>query len=166
MNRSPRRLAFAAVVASLVIAGCGGDDDEPTTTEGVSGATGVSTAAPIPVDDWIDQADTICGEESAAIDDAAAETFTEGEQPDEAALDEFAVDTVIPSLQAQYDAISALPPPEGEEDAAQELLDSLESAISEVEEDPGALGEAAGNEAFAEANRLATELGLQECGEG
>lgn len=76
------------------------------------------------------------------------------------------MDTVIPSLQAQYDAISALPPPEGDEEAAEELLDSLQTAIEEVEEDPSALGEAAGNETFAEANRLAAELGLQECGEG
>ena len=165
MKRRSLPFALAAVTAGLLVAGCGGDDEPITAVEGASGATG-PTAAAIPIDDWIDQADTICGEESAAIDDAAAETFTQGEQPDEAALDQFAAETVIPSLQAQYDAISALPPPEGEEDAAEELLDSLQAAIEEVEQDPAALGEAAGNETFAEANDLASELGLRECGEG
>lgn len=100
------------------------------------------------------------------IDAAAADQFAQGEQPDEAALDEFAQQTVVPSLQDQYDGISALPPPEGEEETVEELLDSLQAAIDEVEQDPAALGEQAGNSSFAEANTLATELGLQECGEG
>jgi hypothetical protein len=166
LNRRSSRLALVAVAASLVIAGCGGDDDETTADEGTSGATGATAAAPIALDDWIDQADTICSEETAAIDEAAAETFTQGEQPDEAALTEFAGETVIPSLQAQYDAISALPPPEGEEEAAEELLGSLQSAIEEVEQDPSALADQSAEGAFAEANALAAELGLRECGEG
>jgi len=165
LKRRSRPLALATAVVSLVVAGCGGDDEPATAVEGASGATG-PTAAAIPLDDWIDQADTICGEEGAVIDAAAAETFTQGEQPDEAALDQFAAETVIPGLQAQYDAISALPPPEGEEEAAAELLDSLQAAIDEVEQDPSGLSGAAGSETFAEANTLATQLGLRECGEG
>jgi hypothetical protein len=160
------RLAVVAVAAGLAIAGCGGDDDETTADEGTSGATGAVAAEPIALDDWIEQADTICAEESAAIDEAAAQTFAAGEQPDEAALTEFADETVIPSLQAQHDAVSALPPPEGEEEAAEELLDSLQSAIEEVEQDPSALADQTAEGAFAEANALAAELGLLECGEG
>lgn len=166
MKRRARPLALAAVAISFAVAGCGGDDDEPTTAvEGASGATG-ATAAAIPLDSWIDQADEICAEGSGVIDAAAADQFAQGEQPDEAALDEFAQQTVVPSLQDQYDGISALPPPEGEEETVEELLDSLQAAIDEVEQDPAALGEQAGNSSFAEANTLATELGLQECGEG
>ncbi len=166
MKRRIRPLALAAVAISLATAGCGGDDDEPTTAvEGASGATG-ATAAAIPLDSWIDQADTICADEGAAIDEAAAEQFAQGEQPSAAALDEFAAQTVVPSLQAQYDGISALPPPEGEEEQVNELLDSLQSAIDEVEQDPASLAEQSGNSTFAEANALATELGLRECGDG
>lgn len=165
MIRRSRVLAAVAVAASLAVAGCGGDDDEPTTDEGVSGATG-PTAAAIPMDEWVEQADEICKEESAAIDEAAIEAF-QGGQPDDAAIAEFAGEVVAPSLQTQYDAISALPPPEGEEDQVAELLDALQSGIEEIEEDPSSLGTGteAPDSAFAEANALAAELGLQECGE-
>ena len=166
MIRRSRVLAAAAVAASLAVAGCGGDDDETTTTEGVSGATGATSAAAIPVDDWIEQADEICKEENAVIDEAAIEAFQGGE-PGEAAISEFAGDVVVPGLQAQHDAISALPPPEGEEDRAAELVDALQSGIEEIEEDPSALGTEteSPDSAFTEANALASELGLQECGE-
>ncbi len=165
MKRRIRPLALAAVAISLAAAGCGGDDDEPTTAvEGASGATG-ATAAAIPLDSWIDQADEVCAEEGAIIDEEAASQFGNS-QPDEAEIADFAEETAIPSLQAHYDAISALPPPEGEEEQADELLDSLQGAIDELEQDPAGLSDSGADSAFAEANVLATELGLQECGEG
>ena len=80
MKRRSLPLVLATAVVSLVVAGCGGDDEPATAVEGDSGATG-PTAAAIPLDDWIDQADTICGEEGAVIDDAAAETLPRASSP-------------------------------------------------------------------------------------
>jgi hypothetical protein len=74
---------------------------------------------------------------------------------------------VIPSVEDQIDQVTALTPPEGEEETFEEFSDQAASDLEEVKSDPSVLLERGGGEdPFAETNQLARELGLQVCGQG
>ena len=158
--RHPSRFtafAAAAIVASLLAAGCGGDDDDADAS-GATGATGVSGES-LTMAQFVTQADAICAAGTSTIDAAAQGLSQVPEGPE---LEQLVDDTVVPALQAQYDGIAALPAPEGEEDNVESLLSSLQAGIDEIEENPESLTDDA---VFADANAQAQELGLTECGE-
>lgn len=163
MNRLPKFLALAALSGALVIAGCGGDDEEPssTTTPGVTGATGVSGSS-LTKEQFIAQADEICGAGDETIDAAGTAL---GQAPTDAELETFASNVVVPSIQSQYDGIAALPVPEGEEENVENLLSALGSALDELEADPSVIADQAqSGEIFQAANDAADEFGLKKCG--
>ena len=150
-----------ALAAGLVIAGCGDDDEEEpqTVTSGATGASGGSE------EDFVAAADAICTEASAALAAEASEQYPEG-PPTGAAADTFVEDVVIPNFQEQHDAITELTPPEGEEEAVEDLLLKLQAAIDEIEADPGAFIEGGGaSAAIDEATQAAQDLGITACGE-
>jgi hypothetical protein len=154
-----------AVGAAIFAAGCGGDDDDEEASTGATGATGAAGAAPIPLNQWVDRADGICADASAALDQDIASEFSNG-QPDEEEIAQFTDENVIPSLQRQHDQIAALPPPEGNEGDVETLLTALEQGIAALEADPtAAVTETGSDSPFAEANEFARKLGLRECGE-
>jgi hypothetical protein len=158
------QLAAFALVAALAIAGCGGDDETTsTTTSGVSGATGVSGAS-LTHEEFVKQADAICLSGDKTLNGAGQSL---GQSPTEADLEGFVDDTVVPALQGQYDAIAALPAPEGEEDQVDDLLSQLQDAIDTLADDPTLI--TAGDSAdgpFADVNQAAQDFGLTECGDG
>lgn len=142
-------IAIAAAVA-LGVAGCGGDDDESTTT----------AAEALTKEEFITQADQICADGDAAIEEAGAELGQGSSEEDVAA---FVEETVIPNIQDQRDQIAALGIPEGDEGETEELIAELDSAIAEAEADPSVL--LGSGDPFAEVNQMAQEYGLSACGD-
>lgn len=139
--------------AALIGAGCG-DDDEDTTA---------ASSAPLSKQEFVQQADQICADGDAEIDQAAQETFAQG-RPSPEEEEAFITDTVIPSAQRQVDGLSALTPPEGDEEDAAAIVDAAQSALAEVEKDPAAVTEEGGSsDPFAEATKLAKDYGITEC---
>ena len=169
----PTRIPLILIVAlttALIAAGCGDDDEETTTTAtteesatGPTGATGGEGAST----GFAQQADDICREGNDEIDAEAQERFGDTQEPSQDEQLSFAEEVVIPSIQSQVDEISALTPPEGEEDTFDEFISQAQSDLDEIESDPSVLLQQGGGEdPFAETNELARELGLTVCGEG
>lgn len=162
MNPRMKLIALGATALTLAAAGCGGDDEETSAT-GATGATGVSGAV-LTNGEWIEQADEICASATQAIESAAQEA---GLGPDTSpeALRAFSADVVLAEQQAVINELMALPAPEGDEDEVNELLDSVQAATDEVADDEALLADPnAANAVFEEADQLAADYGLQECG--
>lgn len=144
----------AVLVAVFVGVGCGDDDEETAPAE---------PAGPPTVEEWATQADEICTAGDAEIDQAAQETFAEGE-PSKEEEEAFVSDTVLPNIQGQIDEISALTPPEGADgEQVTEFLDTAQDEYDAVAEDPAS---ALSDDSFAETEKLAQDLGLQNCASG
>ena len=153
-------LLGALAAASLIAAGCG-DDDDSTSTD--------SEGPALTKAEFREQANAICADGNEEINaefEAFAEEhgITERDPPSEAQLAEAAEEFVIPSISAQIEEIAALQPPEEEAEAIDTFIDNAESALEEVEEDPGSLGDDDGGP-FTEVNEEAETVGLPACGE-
>ena len=146
--------AVAAVLAvgAVGFAGCGGSDD----------TSGDSTTAAISKDDFVTQANQICAEGDKTLQTAGKAAFSGG-KPSKSDLQQFANDTVVPTIQGEIDGIEALGAPEGDEEQVNAITDAAQSAIDEVKADPSVFV-AGDQDVFAEANKLANAYGLTECG--
>jgi hypothetical protein len=159
-------VVLLVLAAGLICAGCGDDDDE-TTTAATTETTGSVAGSPLSEDEFIAEADAICEAGDAEIDAAARDFFPEGGSPGIAEEKAFALEVLLPSIQEQLDQIRGLTPPEGSEDDVAAFLDTAQETVDELEEDPTPLtGGGSGGDPFAEAERLATQLGLQVCAQG
>lgn len=150
-----RRLALLAACAAMAIgaAACGGDDD------GDSG--GDVTTSDLTKEEWIAQADQICADADAEVNQAADDAGLDSDSTDDE-LTDFIADTVVPSQRDQEEQIRELGAPEGDEEQVNELLDSLDQAISDTEDDPGSVLE--GGDSYDEVGQLAGDYGLETCG--
>jgi len=153
------RLGACLLVGAVALIGAGcGDDDEGTTA---------ASGAPPTKEEFIAQADQICADGNAEIAQAAQETFSEGRTTPEGE-EAFVTDALIPSTRRQIDDVRALTPPEGDEQDVAEILDSAQSALDQVEEDPATVTqtqEGSESDPFAESSKLAADYGLEECAE-
>jgi hypothetical protein len=131
------------LLAALLAAGCGGDD----------GGTR---------DDFIEEADSICEEASAELSEAQSEAFGD-QKPTEAESLAFAQQSVIPSVQAQIDAIRDLEPPPGEAAQVNAILAAAQADLDRAKQNPSVL---AREGAFSNSNRLASQYGLTACASG
>jgi hypothetical protein len=143
MNKSLLSLA-ALLAATMLIAACGADDssDEPAPTK----------------TEYIAEADQICADDQETIQAAVADVDQDLSNPD---TQDAITNDVLPVYQEQLDKLRGLTPPEGEEEATEELYNSLEEALTAIEEDPTAIGDP---DTFADANEQANEFGLEVCG--
>lgn len=146
-------LLALALAAGLIAAGCGDDDDETTTTSstttaatGATGATGAATGEPLTNAEFVEQADQICADGDAEI-----------EQQQNASPEDVAA-----NIQQQVDDIRALTPPEGDEDEISAILDAADEGVQQLE-DTGKFEKAP---ALQEATQLAKQYGLEVCGSG
>lgn len=165
-------LAAAAIAAALAAAGCGGDDEEPATTAAETAeteATGTEAAESEPTGEkaeFIAAADEICAE--AAVDERAqlSEQFpdTSPEEFTNADVSAIVRDILIPSLENQVERIEELSPPEGEEEQVEEITAALRRGIDELKADPNAVREGGSLPELAEASRMATAYGFEQCG--
>jgi hypothetical protein len=158
LGRAAVLAACAAIAAGAV--GCGGDDDSTSGDETTAATETVVTTADITKEEWIQQADQICADADADIGEQAQEAGIDGN--DEAELQDFIVDVVIPSNRDQEQQIRALGAPEGEEEAVTEILDALDAAVDQAEEDPESVTADSGE--FDEVTELAQDYGLVVCG--
>jgi hypothetical protein len=147
-----RLLALLGVLAVTVAVGCG--DDEESTTE----------AAPTK-EEFIAEADDICAAGDEEISQAEQEIIGQG-RPTRQEQEEFLTGTVVPSIQDQIDGIRGLTPPEGDEQQISEFLDSAQSALDEVEQNPELIfqgEEGTPTDPFAETARLGEQYGFEVC---
>ncbi len=136
--------AIIVLAVGVVVAGCGGDDDELTKSE------------------FTTQANAICEKGNAEIDSAANKAFPRHRPPSEAEATNFAEDTLIPNVQRQIDDVRDLNPPSEDEDEVTAILDEAQQSLDRVEDDPTILF-GAGQSPFAKSNQLAKAYGLDEC---
>jgi hypothetical protein len=163
-NRISIPIALVCAAFALGVAGCGGDDETSSTTTTSStsvGATGATGGEPLTKDEFIAQADAVCAAGDQTIN-AAGQSL--GQNPTEEQLTEVITGTVVPTISGEFDAIDALTPPEGDEDAIAELLASGRAAIEEITDNPERLYAAGQDNPFAEVNQLAQDYGFKDCG--
>jgi hypothetical protein len=148
---------FVAVLASaLLVAGCGSSDDDSTKTA-------------LTKQQFIAQADAICKQGNKEIEEGF-ESFAEqndipkNQEPSKAQGKEIVETVIVPSIDSQVEGIRALGFPSGDEDELSAMLDSLDEAVEEAEEDPEALF-AAKSDPFGKPNELAQNYGLKTCGD-
>jgi hypothetical protein len=117
-------------------------------------------------EEFLSQGNAICSQGNARIEAAAEETFgglSQDERPSDEQLQGF-YDTLVPEIQGQLDALGDLNPPEDLEADVDNLLQVAQSSLDEIK-DGGPQILLSGQDPFAEANRLATEVGLTACAE-
>jgi hypothetical protein len=114
---------FALVLVGGILAACGDDSGSDTLSEA----------------EFQDQANAICEDGNAEIDEQAEEYF-EGtgpnEQPSAEQAEAFAEEVVVPGVQGQIDDIRALEAPEDVQDDLDAALDDAEAVVDEIAVDP------------------------------
>jgi hypothetical protein len=155
----PIRVLFALAALALVVAGCGGDQDE-------GGSEGSANGEVLTKAEFIKRADEIC-EQVDETQKAAFRNYT-AKHPDaieSQSVNEELVSTIgLPPLDAEARQLDALPVPEGDEPEVQAIVEGLEEAVRKVERNPALLvnlKEGAGP--FEAAGKLAGEYGLKAC---
>lgn len=156
---------FAVALGVFVIAlfvGCGGGSDSSSgdSTGSTESSSSLSKA------EFIKQGDEICKTGDAAIEGEANEFAKENnidtEKPTEAQQEEVIEQVVGPAIERQSEEIADLGPPEGEEEAVEDIVEAVGHGADEIEEDPKAVLE--GGNPLAEATKLAKAYGFKVCG--
>lgn len=151
-NRAIALLVGTLMTAMLVAAGCGGDDGDSLTKA-----------------EFVKKANAICVAGNEEIE-KGIESYVEENSPGggrltDAQLTEGAEEIVVPSLRKQVDGIAALGTPSEDGEQAEEIVETAEGALEEVEDEPAlAVPQTGDRKPFAEANRLARDYGLDVCG--
>lgn len=148
------RLAAAATVLALVVAGCGGEDEDEF-------APGVSQ--PQTKVDFLGEADSICLSAEQQIEAAADDLLSERGGLDPAEVERVALRIAVPALETEVRAIAAIPPPDGDEAEIEAILAATEQGITEIEADPRRLADGP-PPGLQKAQRLAESYGSQQCG--
>jgi hypothetical protein len=139
-------LIVAALAAlALIVAGCGGDeDDEPLTK-----------------DEFLTLADQICADADTELNEEAEQRFGNGETlPPRDEQEEFISDVLAPSYQEQLDAIGDLTPPEADQEQVDAILVALQDLADQARDAPGELLD----QPPTEAAELAQAYGFTACG--
>jgi hypothetical protein len=161
---SKRLIVLLAGVLALAIAvaGCGSSDDSTDTDT-------ASVDVTITKEQLIAQGDAVCKQGNEEIEDgfdrfAEENNIPDGKEPSDAQGVEIVEQIIVPNLKTQSELIRGIGAPEGDEEEIGEMLDSLDAAIEEAEEDPEALF-SEDTDPFGDANEKAQEYGFTECGE-
>jgi hypothetical protein len=152
---------LTGLIAVLVLAGCGGGSSSSTTA--ASGASGAQGAA-LSKSEFLAQGNAICAKGNKAINQAVQQQFGNS-QPSSSQISQFATQTAIPNIQAQLTALGALTPPAADADQVQAIIDAAQQGLDKVKSDPSLLTQQ-NNTAFADANKLASAYGLDQCAGG
>jgi hypothetical protein len=157
-----RRLAITMLgaLAALAIAACGDDDEQSTAT----------TSTPAPTrQQFVHDANKICKSSDDKIERASSQFFANAppnQEPSPAEIEKFGKQTVFPTIQAEIDRIKALGAPLGDEGEVSAILDAAQAALEKVEQDPQQLAKGGAAPAFEQAQKLAGDYGLDQCGGG
>ena len=137
--------ATIAVALSLGLAACGSDDSD----EGLTKA------------EVIEQADAVCLDYTGQLAEIVSNLDPQATQADAEAL---VTDEIVPLYEQEIEELRAIEPNSDDEAAYTEMLDTLESELQAIEDDPSRI--CSGDTAFPEATKMAQEFGLTECGSG
>ncbi|MDQ5894654.1 MAG: hypothetical protein QG596_915 [Actinomycetota bacterium] len=147
--RNPIAIGAATLLIALSfgVAACGSSED--------------SSDGALTNSELIAQANEICVKYTDEVSTAAEEAFGD-QQPPNAELAVFITDEVVPLYEDQIAELRALEPSEDDSAAYTEMLDTLETELQAVAEDPEAA--AASDNPFPDATAKADEFGLEDCG--
>jgi len=137
-------VATLAIALSLGLAACGGSSDDSLSN-----------------DELITQADAICQD----YNDKLVAAFNETELNNQSSKQEvaaFASDTIVPLYQDQVDELRALEPNEDDAEAYNDIVDTLDSEVQAIADDPEAAVD--NDDPFAGATAKAADFGLEVCG--
>ncbi len=168
-------IAPALILFSVLLAGCGGDDD--------GGDLTVDADSLVPSKrDYIVQADTICANVQQGIETQAEVefrisskdftvtpageiVFKPGRRPSDAQIEAFGAETVVPAFRDQLADLRALTPPSGDEATVAEIYDAADRGIDALRADPSLFIDSDAVRAeLAEARRLGRAYGFFDCG--
>jgi len=146
---------MVAALAAVIVAGCGGTDEDTTT-------------AAIGKAQFITRADAICakGSEQTQADLAIylkkeGVTLNENQTKDESIA---LIAILVKNLEKEVESIRALGTPSGDDGRVGAILVALEEGTKEAEKDPVAVVRGEVN-VLGKAGELAKEYGLQACGQ-
>ena len=145
----------AAATIATGLAACGGDDDGDDTSAASETTAAATTDTAATTADAISEADFVA--QGNAICEAGNAELSAG--PQDGDLEAFVTDTLVPNIQGQIDALTALGAPEGQEDEVSQFLDDAQTQLDALEADPASISDST----FDEVNQEATALGLDEC---
>jgi hypothetical protein len=142
--------AILAVAVALAVggiaAGCASSDDNSDTT----------TTAAISNADFVAQANQICKQGNAEVEQAGKQLGN----VNEAQLEDFVTNTVVPNIQKQVDGVEALGAPAGKEAQLNGLISAAQADLDQLKADPSKIQD---DHLFDDSNQKATALGLTEC---
>lgn len=144
--------AFAFAVIAVIAAGCGG------------GSSSASTSS-LTKAEFIKQGDKTCAKGNEEIEEGFKESKAgeEGKEPSKAEAVELSETVLLPAVKKESEELRALGvPSDGGEITT--ILDELDEAIEEGEENPEALVSSESEEIFGPVNKLATKYGFKVCG--
>jgi hypothetical protein len=155
-------LAAVIVLIAVAIGQCGDGEDEPTDITPIGGVTGPGLAS-LPKEDFIAEADTICAETDAALEQiSTADPVRAARQETEAATNEL-------------NQLQTLPPPEEDAETFDIFIGALEEQVralsdKELAAERGDETALAGIEeevatAEADAQSAAEDFGFEVCGD-
>jgi len=160
------------ILAGLLVAGCGGDDDGGGTT-GTGGQITVE-AKSLSKAEFIERADEICRARTEKVE-AEFNAFLKrnadlgSSRAEQGAAAKEVVETIyLPAGEEQIDRIASLGAPEGDEQQIVSLLEAIRKGMDEAEDHPLRFVRALSIDykPFAEAEELAAAYGFSECGKG
>jgi hypothetical protein len=154
-----RSLPVLGCILAL-LAGCGGDEEETTPPEVLSGlARGA----------FVDQADRICVQGRKQLILTGNRYFgglPSEVKPSDTAVTRFADREAIPILERQYGRLRRLEPPPGDESEIARILDQAERGIEQLRADPTLLNRGSGiPPGLEQARNGAFQYGLGACGQ-
>jgi hypothetical protein len=145
--------ALLASIAVLLIAGCGGDSDQSTTSDAKA--------------QFIAAGDEICtqsGAESNAGTQKELDSLGNKEITSKQ-LTALFTEVTIPSIEKLYKRIGELTPPPEDADDVKAILAAADQAIKKSKADPDLLASPTGGSTpFDEVNQLEQEFGFKVCG--
>lgn len=144
--------ATLAIVLSLGLAACGSDDD--------SGDAPSEDA--LTKTELVAEADAICTETNSELITKANDLLKPDSTQEDA--EAFVNDEVVPLYETQIEKLRALEPDDESSDSYTEMIDTLESELQVIADDPSVM--ATQGSAFPEATSMAKEFGLKVCGSG
>jgi len=155
-NEQRATIAALAVIATVALSGCGGEDTATRYPAGVS--------RPIAKNRFLAEADRICASTNARVEAAGDDLVTGREDPPPAEVRRVVLGVAVPALEAEVRAIRALGAPAGDDDEVEGIIAATEEGIEQVRADPVGVVDRGPPPAFRRAARLARAYGSQECG--
>ncbi|MCB0863157.1 MAG: hypothetical protein KDB66_08090 [Solirubrobacterales bacterium] len=144
--RNPLAIGAAtlAIALSLGLAACGSSDDDTLSKS-----------------ELITQADQICQDYNDKLVKIQEDSGLNNQSSNQEVV-AFITDDIVPLFNDQIDELRALQPDDADADTYNEILDTLESEVKKVEDDP----EAAVNQddPFSDSSAKANDFGMKVCG--